>query len=106
MFWTRVDIEDATTEQTGTGNVRPVSWAPVESDVEARLLPLTVTEERTVWATPEEDAYEVQLRGSWLGFRPRMRVSAEGEVYDIRRIIVPPPFGTPVTTLLCVKVTP
>lgn len=104
-FWQRVTIEDTTPVQTGTGNVRDV-WSPLLEGIEARVLPLNVGEEQQTWATPEEDAYEVELRGAVAGLRPRMRVVIDAAAYDIRHIIQPPPFGTPVTILQCVRVTP
>ena len=104
MFWTRVDIEQSTEQQTATGNPRLV-WAPHLADLEARVLPLVVDETREDWGTPQEDAYEVQLRGRH-DVRPRMRVSAGGQHYDIRKVMQPPPFGEPSTVLLTVLVTP
>ena len=108
-FWTRVTIEEATEQQTATGNVR-MTWESFEEDIEARVLPLDTTETRLNWATPEEDAYEVQLRGAWRGIRPTMRAiigtDTGTDIYDIRRMIQPPPFGDPVTVLQCVRVTP
>jgi hypothetical protein len=35
-----------------------------------------------------------------------MRVAIDSEVYDIRRILQPPPFGDPSTILQSVRVTP
>lgn len=104
-FWTRVDIQDADHLQTATGNVRLTPWTTVAHDVEARVLPLAVEEGIKQWATPEEDAYEIQLRGAW-SIRPRMRVLVGSMAYDIRNIIQPPPFGTPTTVLQTVRVTP
>jgi hypothetical protein len=105
-YWQRVTIQDATQSQTGTGNVR-LTWDDLEGleDVEARVLPLAVDEKAQDWATPEEDAYEVHLRGAWAAIRPRMRVVVGDDEYDIRRIVQPPPFGEPSTVLLTVKVT-
>lgn len=104
-YWQRVDIESPAQSQTATGNVREIFSVLLE-DVEARVLPRIVDEKLETWATPEEDAHEIQLRGSWLAIRPRMRVVHEGAVYDIRRIIQPPPFGEPSTILQTVRVTP
>jgi hypothetical protein len=100
-----VTIEEPTETQTDSGNVR-YTWSAVLSDVEARVLPLVVAEERKTWATPEEDAYEIQLRGAHPTLRPLMRVAIDSEVYDIRRILQPPPFGDPSTILQSVRVTP
>lgn len=104
-FWQRVDIQTSTEVQTGTGNPRLV-WADWSVDVEARVLPLVVGDQQLAWSTPEEDAYEVQLRGAHPDLRPRMRVVYGGEAYEVRHIVQPPPFGTPVTVLQCVRVTP
>lgn len=104
-YWTRVTVQDGTETQTGTGNPR-LTWTDVLENVEARAMPLTTDEQQERWATPEEDAYEVHLRHGALGIRPRMRVIIDGEAYDIRKVIEPPPFGTPTTILQCVKVTP
>lgn len=105
MFWQRVTIQDVTESQTGTGHVRLTPDVLLE-DVEARILPLVVDERAERWATPEEDAYEIQLRHAHVGIRPRMRVVVDEAIYDIRRILQPPPFADPVTILQCVKVTP
>lgn len=105
MYWQRVDVQEGAETQTPTGNVRLGPWTDVFSDVEARLLPVTTTETLLDWATPEEDAYEVQLRGE-LAIVPRMRVLSDGDAYDIRKVTIPPPFGTPTTILHVVKVTP
>jgi len=104
-FWQRVDIQTSTEVQTGTGNPR-LTWADYHVDVEARVLPLVSDEKLQVWATPEEDAYEVQLRGAHPDLDERMRVVVAGEVYEVRGVVQPPPFGTPVTVLHTVKVTP
>lgn len=104
-FWTRVRIETSVEDPTATGNPR-LTWSTFISDVEARLLPLMTDEAKERWGTPEEDAYEVQLRQGALGIRPRMRVVAGSEVYDIRHISEPPPFGEPVTVLQAIRVTP
>lgn len=104
-FWQRVDIEQSTETQTSTGNPR-LSWSSYATEVAARVLPLEVTEDQEDWATPQEDAYEVQLRGAWPDIRPRMRVVVEGADYDIRKIRTPPPFGDPSTVLLTVRITP
>ena len=105
MFWQRVDIENYTESQSATGAVVP-TWAALHEDVEARVLPLVVDEKAVAWATPEEDAHEVHLRGSWPDVRPRMRVVDGSTVYDIRQVIAAPPFGTPVTVLHVVRETP
>jgi head-tail adaptor len=105
VFWQRVDIQTSTEVQTATGNPR-LTWADFHVDVEARVLPLVVDEKLQVWATPEDDAYEVQLRGAHPDIRPRMRVVVGSDVYDIRHIVQPPPFGTPTTVLGTVRVTP
>lgn len=104
-YWQRVDVETSTEVQTATGNPR-LSWSSYLTDVEARVLPLDVTEEQQDWATPQEDAYEVHLRGAFPDVRPRMRVVTPDGDYDIRRIRQPPPFGTPTTVLSTVRVTP
>ena len=106
-FWQRVTIQDSTVTLTATGNPR-LDWEDVDglTDREARLLPLVVAESKMAWATPEEDAYECQLRGPATGVRPRMRVVIGDAAYDIRGIIEPPPFGDPVTVLHVVLVTP
>lgn len=104
MFWTRVDIEDYTEAQSATGAVTP-NWSTSMEDVEARVLPLVTDEKAQGWATPDEEAYEVHLRGSQ-PVRPRMRVLAAGTYYDVRQVIAPAPFGEPVTVLHVVRVTP
>lgn len=105
MFWTRVDIEQATESQSGTGAV-VLSWSALHEDVEARLLPLTQDEKAQGWATPEEHAYEVHLRGAWPDVVPLMRVLADGVHYDIRKVTQPPPFGEPSTVLATVREVP
>lgn len=104
-FWTRVSVDDLTEERTDTGAVSKL-WSEYIADAEARVLPLNVNESDEEWATPEEDAYEVQFRGAVAALRPRMRVNVGSDVYDIRRILQPPPFGTPTTIAWAVKVTP
>lgn len=103
-FWQRVDIEDRTPSQSSTG-AEVLAWAPALTDVEARLLPLAHSEEDMQWATPEEEAFRVQLRGQQ-AVEPTMRLLADGIYYDVRKVTQPPPFGTPVTVLYAVKVTP
>lgn len=105
MYWQLVDVEDATVTQSATGAVVQ-TWATHLASVEARLMPMVVDERLKSWATPEEDAYEVQLRGSHPTLRPRMRVVADGAYYDIRQIVVPPPFYDHATVLHAVRVTP
>lgn len=98
-------IQDRTEVRTPTGNTR-FTWFDAASNVEARVLPLAVSEGQEQWFTPEEDAYEVQLRGAQPSLRPRMRVVVGADYYDIRHVLQPPPFGTPTTVLQTVKVTP
>jgi len=105
VFWTRVDIEQGTEVQSSTGAVTR-TWATLHDDVEARLLPLVVDEKVQGWATPEEQAYEVHLRGAWPDVEPLMRVVADGVAYDIRRVLQPPPFGEPTTVLATVREVP
>lgn len=105
QFWTRVTVEVGTPSQTATGNER-LSWATLYADVEARVLPLEVDEVRQTWATPEEDAYEIHLRGAYPAIRPKMRVFVDLDEFDIRNIVQPPPFGDPVTRLGVVRITP
>jgi len=104
-YWERVTVEDPTEERTDTGAVT-YTWATHLADAEARVLPLDISERDEDWARPEEDAYEVQFRGASLGLRPRMRVVAGSDYYDIRRILEPPPFGTPTTVAWTVRHTP
>ncbi len=104
-FWQRVDVEQSTETQTATGNPR-LSWSSYLTDVEARVVAVDTTEEQQDWATPQDDAYEVHLRGAFPDVRPRMRVVVEGADYDIRRIRQAPPFGEPTTVLETVRVTP
>lgn len=106
MFWQRVTIQTPVPEQTPTGYVRARHWDDAIENVEARLLPLVTDERHETWATPEEDAYEVQLRHGFLGIRPKMRVLVDDVAYDIRRVIEPPPFGDPSTILQVVRITP
>jgi hypothetical protein len=108
MFWQRVTVEQGTESQTATGAV-VYDWAPPGAefqDMEARVLPLATTEKPQGWATPEEDAYEIHLRHGGWEVRPLMRVRVGSEVYDVRNVVEPPPFGTPSTVLQCVKETP
>jgi hypothetical protein len=110
MYWQRVTIEDSTEVQTATGNPRR-EWTTFLADVEARVLPLVVDERAETWATPEEDAYEVQLRvadpDTRASLRPRMRVRLDdGSYLDVRRIALPPPFADPTVVLRTVRVTP
>jgi len=104
-YWSRATVQDSTDEQTDTGAVTH-AWTDWLSDAEVRVLPLDVNETDEQWARPEEDAYEVQFRGAVSGLSPRMRVIVDAEAYDIRRILQPPPFGTPTTVAWTVKVTP
>ena len=105
MFWTRIDIEEGEQSRSGTGAV-VLAWEVLHDEVEARVLPLVVDEKALTWATAEEDAYEVHLRGAWPDVEPRMRVVCEGVAYDIRQVIQPPPFGEPVTVLRTVREVP
>ena len=105
MWWQRVDIQEASESQSESGAVIS-DWDTYLSDEEARLLPLVHDERTQAWATPEEQAYEVHLRGALSGIEPRMRVVADGDYFDIRQVIQPPPFGTPVTVLQTVRVLP
>lgn len=104
MYWQRVDVEDAVETRTATGAVVS-TWSTVHADVEARVLPVDTTEKSVAWATPEEAAHEVHLRGRW-DVDPTMRVMVDGVAFDVRRVLPPPPFGTPTTVLQCVRVTP
>lgn len=104
MYWQRVDVEDATATQSATG-AEVLTWSSYIEDVEARLLPLVVDERLKDWATPEEAAYEVQLRGQQ-DVEPKMRLVSDSGYYDIRQVLQPPPFGEPCTILHVVKVTP
>lgn len=105
-FWTRVTVEQRTTSLTASG-AESLSWAAVLEDVEARLLPLMHDERLEVWATPEEQAYEIHLRGALPSVEPRMRVKvSDTEAFDIRDVQQPPPFGTPTTVLHAVRVLP
>lgn len=103
-YWERADVESFTETQTATGNIR-YSWSELISDVEARVLPLDHTETDQDWALPEEEAYEIQLRGS-LDVHVRDRITIDSRPYDVRRVRVPPPFGTPTTIAYVVLVTP
>jgi Phage head-tail joining protein len=104
-FWQRVSIQSASVTVTSTGNRRYGSWATY-LEAEARVLAVS-EEDASDWATTEQEPYEVQLRGSHSEIALIHRVLVDGEPFDIKRIIVSPPFvGSPVTTLFCVKVTP
>ena len=105
-FWTRVDIQQRTATYSDTG-AESLSWSPLLRGVEARLLPLMHDERLEAWATPEEQAYEVHLRGALPSVEPRMRVKvSDTEFFDIRDVQQPPPFGTPTTVLHAVRVLP
>lgn len=105
-YWQRVDLEAATESQSATGAVVVDAWTATAEDVEARILPVTSEEMLESWATPEEEAYEIQLRGEWTGISLKHRVTSGSDAYDIRRVLTPPPFGEPATILHAVKVTP
>lgn len=105
MYWQRVTIQESIVFVTDTGG-RRFTWSDLLSDAEARVLPLISDETRKTWATPEEDAYEIQLRGAHPEVEPPMRAVVDGVHYDIRHVIQPPPFGTPTTVLQAVRVTP
>ena len=51
-----------------------------------------------------EDAYRVHVRGVHPEITTAMRVLDGSDAYDIRRVVPPPPFGTPVVVLDTVKV--
>lgn len=104
-YWTRATVQDNVESQTDTG-ATIYSWSDWLADAEVRVLPLAVNEAELEWARPEEDTYEVQFRGAVDGLRPRMRVVVDSAAYDIRRILEPPPFGTPTTIAWAVRVTP
>ena len=104
-FWTRVTVQQRTTSLTATG-AESLAWADVTVDVEARLLPLMHDERLDAWATPEEQAYEIHLRGA-RAVEPRMRVKvSDTEFFDVRDVQQPPPFGTPTTVVHAVRVLP
>lgn len=104
-YWTRVTVQSRTTTMSDTGAER-LAWADRLLDVEARVSPLAHDERLEAWATPEEQAYEVQLRGSQEAVVPRDRVVMDGSYFDVRQVMTPPPFGTPTTVLHVVRVTP
>jgi head-tail adaptor len=105
MFWTRATIERSTASQSATG-AEVLAWADVLADAEARLLPLVTEESDQQWATPEESAYEVHLRGGGLGIQARDRVAYDGRSFDVRKVTEPPPFGEPITILGVVEIVP
>ncbi len=105
-YWQRVTVQSPTLSQTDTGAEVKAPWVDHLADVEARLLPLVESEKDTAWATPEEQAYEVQLRGAQPTVLANMRVVTDGQAFDIRQVTQPPPFGTPTTVLHAVLVTP
>ena len=104
-YWQRVDVQRRTTTMSETG-AEQLAWTDRLLNVEARVSPLTHTEQLESWATPEEQAYEVQLRGSQGAVEVSDRVLLDGVAYDVRQVMTPPPFGTPTTVLLAVLVTP
>jgi len=103
-YWQRVTIQSKAATYTDTGAEVP-GWADALADVEARVSPLAHDEKLQTWATPEEQAYEVHLAGV-VGVEPHQRLAIDGDYFDIREVLVPPPFGTPTTVLHVVKVTP
>ena len=103
-YWQRVTLQTNTPTYSDTG-AEVAGWADALADLEARVSPLAHDEKLQVWATPEEEAYEVQLRGV-VAAEPHQRLVHDGSFYDIREVLTPPPFGTPATVLHVVKVTP
>lgn len=104
-YWQRVTVQQRTTTKSGTG-AEVVSYATRLADIEARVGPLLHGEELQQWATPEEQAYEVQLRGSQPTVEPRDRVLVGSIAYDVRQVLLPLPFGTPTTVLHVVRELP
>lgn len=104
-YWQRVTVQQRTTTKSTTG-AEVVSYTTRLADLEARVAPLVHTEALEQWATPEEQAYEVQLRGRQPAVDLRDRVLIGSDVYDIREVLLPPPFGTPTTVLHVVQVRP
>lgn len=104
-YWQRVTVQSRTVALSATG-AEQLTWADLLADIEARVAPLVHDETLQSWATPEEQAYQVQLRGAQSSVEPRMRITIDGDAFDIREVIQPPPFGTPTTVCNTVKVLP
>ena len=104
-YWQRVTVQARTTTYTASG-AEADSYADRHTDIEARVSPMAWSEDLQQWATPEEQAHEVALRGAQLQVEPRDRLLVDGVAYDVREVITPPPFGTPTTVLHVVRVLP
>lgn len=105
-MWQRVAVQEPTEVRTAAGAVT-YTWADMAGleSVPARVLP-SVREQPGPEMTVVEDAYEVHLAGAYPEVRPEMRVLDGAVAYDVRRVVPPPPFGTPVTVLEAVRVAP
>ena len=103
-MWQTVTIEEPT-PVIGSSGGRTASWAAVAglTDVQARVLAV-LNEDHDSEMTVLEDAYEVHVRGVHPEITTEMRVVDGADAYDIRRVVPPPPFGTPVVVLDTVKV--
>ena len=104
MMWQTVTIQSPT-KVIGSSGGRTPSWADVPGlvDLQARVLAV-LNEDHDSEMTVLEDAYEVHVRGVHAEITTRMRVLDGSTAYDIRRVVPPPPFGSPVVVLETVKV--